>query len=1111
MSGIYKSLCIAVMVCFVGCASVWAQATAQISGRVTDQTEAVLPGVEITATQTATGITRSIITNETGSFVLPNLALGPYRLEASLPGFRTYARTGIVLQVNSSPTINVILEVGQVAETVEVQANAALVETRDVGVSAVLDNTRVLELPLDGRSAVELIELAGGTAPAATVGGMRNPWASNTGVSVAGGSNRGIYYTLDGGNHIQPQDGSHGPLPFPDAMQEFKADTSATSARSGFKAGGSVHVVTKSGTNEFHGNLFEFVRNGKFNARNAFAAERDSIKRNQFGGTIGGAIIRNKLFFFAGYQATKIREAPSQEIAFVPTAAMLAGDFTAFASPACNRGRPITLRAPFVNNRIDPALFSRAAVTISSKLPQAVDSCGTTIYGFPNLENGYQAVGRIDYQQSANHSWFGRYLIDGLKSPAPYDISKNLLTANGNRRRDALAQAFTLGSTYLFSANVVNALRLTANRTAAGRVPPDTLEDAGIGPADLGLKTFSPTPRMPDYAVTGAFDIGEDYGPTRTAVFAIDDNVNVLSGNHEMGFGTALALWHVSSYTTVYNSNWTFNGARTGLGLADFLTGFASDFQNGNPVTHSKRSYMVGVYGTDTWKVNPKLNLTYGLRWEPYFPIRHRDGTAVHFDEEAFRRGIRSGRFDRTPPGVFFDGDPGFPGLAGAYDKWWNFSPRVGLAWDIQGDGRTSVRASAGTFYDFPNSHYLVSFSAGAPFVPRIAVSDVPFENPWANYPGGDPFPTPAGRNVPRDAAFPPYSLVTAMDYDTPNVQSGQWNLSLQRQIGTDWMASASYLGSSTWHLWSIRQLNPGVYIPGIGNANGNCTYNGRIAPFRVRPGAACSVPGNNNERRRLFLENPETGILYGDIPQMSATGIGSYNGLVLSVERRAAAGVSVNANYTWSHCINEPATGSGGTAFGTRGNVGWTNDNRRLDRGDCNGGAEDRRHVFNLSGVAETPQFSNPALRAIVANWRLSPILKIGAGSPLNVITTRDITLQGLSPLRVDQVLPNVYGDKTPGNYLNAQAFAFPKTGTFGNLGSGSVRGPGYWQFNVALTRSFRFGEAQRLELRAEAFNLTNSVILNAPQTRFESGNFGKITSAQDPRIMQFALKYFF
>ncbi len=347
MRQIGKSLCLLLLAyCLQSVA--YAQSTAQINGRITDQTGAVLPGVEVTVTQTETALVRNAVTDESGTYILTNLPVGPYRLEASLPGFRTYAQTGIVLQVNGNPSINAVLEVGQTSETVEVQADAALVETRNTGVGQVIDNIRVLELPLNGRRVSELITLsgaaiAGGAQP---VAGRSYPTES---ISVAGGMNNGLTYMLDGGVHNDPYSNLNLPLPFPDAMQEFKVETSAVPAQYGQHSAGAVNAVTKSGTNEFHGSLFEFVRNKVFNARNAYAVSRDGLKRNQFGGTIGGPVVRNKLFFFGAYQGTLQRSEPTENREFIPTPAMLAGDWTTFSSPACNAGRQLTLRAPFVN------------------------------------------------------------------------------------------------------------------------------------------------------------------------------------------------------------------------------------------------------------------------------------------------------------------------------------------------------------------------------------------------------------------------------------------------------------------------------------------------------------------------------------------------------------------------------------------------------------------------------------------------------------------------------------------------------------------------------------------------------------------------------------------
>ena len=296
----------------VVCLDAWAQATAQISGVVKDASGAVLPSVEIKATQTATGAVRTAVSGEDGRYVLPNLPLGPYMVEAALPGFRTYVQTGIVLQVNSDAAINPVLAIGQVTETVEVRADAALVETRNSGVGTVMDNQRVLELPLNGRQVTELIFLAGMANPGVANNGVRN--YPTVAVSVAGGIGGGVAFWLDGANHNDPYNSLNLPLPFPDALQEFKLETSAIQAQYGYHSSSAVNAVTKSGTNEFHGDVFEFVRNGVFNARNFFAAKRDTLKRNQYGGVIGGPIIKNKLFFFGGYQGTPQRSDPPTSI-----------------------------------------------------------------------------------------------------------------------------------------------------------------------------------------------------------------------------------------------------------------------------------------------------------------------------------------------------------------------------------------------------------------------------------------------------------------------------------------------------------------------------------------------------------------------------------------------------------------------------------------------------------------------------------------------------------------------------------------------------------------------------------------------------------------------------
>src|SRR5688572_18881777 len=334
-------------------ASAWAQATAQINGTVTDASGGVLPGATVTAIQTDTGFRRESVTNELGAFVLSNLPIGPYRLEVALSGFRTHVQTGVTLDIGSSPSITVALALGELTETVSVEASAPLVETRNPAIGGVIENERIEELPLNGRNSADLIAIAGAVVSAGP--SSSRSMQGGVGYSVAGGQPFGVAYLLDGANHNNPYDNYNLPLPFPDALQEFRVETSAQNAQNGFHSGASVNAATKAGTNAFHGDLFEFARHHKFNATNPFNGidpatgnrADDGLKRHQFGGTLGGPILTDRLFFFGAYQGTRTDERPSDDVRFVPTPAMLAGDCTQIASAACRTQGNITLPSPF--------------------------------------------------------------------------------------------------------------------------------------------------------------------------------------------------------------------------------------------------------------------------------------------------------------------------------------------------------------------------------------------------------------------------------------------------------------------------------------------------------------------------------------------------------------------------------------------------------------------------------------------------------------------------------------------------------------------------------------------------------------------------------------------
>jgi hypothetical protein len=416
----------------------------------------------------------------------------------------------------------------------------------------------------------------------------------------------------------------------------------------------------------------------------------------------------------------------------------------------------------------------------------------------------------------------------------------------------------------------------------------------------------------------------------------------------------------------------------------------------------------------------------------------------------------------------------------------------------VSGDGRTSVRASYGLAYDFIPLQWRIDASHAPPWGNELTIPSPPggLENPWQGVPGGNPFPTKYGTDP--NALFPAYGNFITNAYDLRTPYASSWNLSVQRQIGTNWLASASYMGSQRIHLWTNKPINPAVYFPG-----GPCTLNG----VTYNP---CSATSNTNQRRRLSLERPQDGQLIGVLDEFESGGTQSYNGMLLSLQRRAISGVVVSGNYTLSHCIGDFADENG---MGPNAGQTYQNpNNRNADRGNCAG---DRRHIFNMTAVGETPRFANNTLRMLATGWKLSGIYRRSTGSWLTVSPGTDRALNGTAgSQRANQILASPYRDESAGpyaNFLNPAAFALPAAGTHGNMGRSNIQGPATWQFDASLSRSFQIRETQRLEFRAEAYNLTNSFRPVNPATGLNSNTFGQIVNSQNPRIMQFALKYVF
>src|ERR1051326_4005251 len=879
---------------------VWAQATAQISGTVRDQSGAVLPGVEVTATQTDTGLARMTISNETGLYVLPDLPLGPYKLEVALAGFLTFVQTGIVLQVNSNPVINVTMEVGQRAEEVEVQANAALVDTRSVGVGQVMETQRILDLPLNGRNVTELIAFGAGATNVPELGSSPRSMQGQLAISVAGGLPSGVNYSLDGGQHTNPYDNLSLPLPFPDALQEFKIETSALAASQGQHSGAQISTVTKSGTNAFHGDLFEFVRNDLLNATTYFAAvnpqtgkkARATLKRNQFGGTVGGPIVKNKLFFFGGFQDTINHQDPSNAQIWIPNAAMLSGDFSVAASPAC-LGKTVTLPATlgFVNNKVDPKTFDPVSLAIVSKLPTTNDPCGLITYGDPGNTNARQYIGKTDYTLNAQHSLMGRYLLTTQTQPVPYSLAPNNLLTTFDRGQSNSAHSYAVGDTWLINSQTVLSTRLVANYTNVQRLGAEffTYSDVGVKnyvsllPKYLILTVGSTTSLNPGFLLGGGTANTSTY---RTFSSGINSDATLSRGAHQIAIGGSAMYMDSNSNANVSSSgSFNFNGAATGFPLADFLLGKASTFSQAAPNTDYTRKKYVGFYASDTWKVSPRWTLTYGLRWEPDLSEILTLGRVTRYSETARAAGVKSTVFSKAAAGFSFPGDPGFPGTSGRAKNWPEFAPRFGFAWDVRGDGKTSLRASTGIGYDYPNAQFQLWTSIVPPWggstnIPN-PVFDNPFSTPGSGFNGVNPFPVAYGPNVP----FIPFGQYTAMS-DVKPTQVQSWNLSLQHQFPDNWFVSAAYVGNHIIHTLGSEELNPATYFPGNADATGSCGTNQGYT-FKTTPGAVCSPVANTNARRRLSLIDPvNTGQYVGDLVQIQSGGNARYNGLLLEVRR---------------------------------------------------------------------------------------------------------------------------------------------------------------------------------------------------------------------------------
>lgn len=1083
-----------------------AQGFATIVGTVTDPSGAVIAGASVTITDPGTGVTRQESTNQQGYFVVSTLRPSTYNVTISATGFAEFKQTGIRLLADQTLPVNATLSLGKAAEAISVSAEPPAVNTSNSTLSEVVEQRRVVDLPLNGRNAASLLLVVAGAIPAPPNDvdqGNTKSFPTVVTVSTNGARQNEVSFRLDGANNNDIYTNANQPFPFPDALQEFSVQTSNYGAQYGGNAGGVVNIVTKSGTNDFHGDLFEFVRNYDFNARNFFASNRDLLKRNQYGGTIGGPVFipklyngKDKTFFFFGYQGTKIRNVGNTTSAFVPTAAERTGDFSALLS-ASNPANPFHKRIqindrnglPIPGNMLLPSQLDPAALSFLKYLPQAGGN-GQVFYSQPIVQDFGEYVARGDHSFSENDRLSLRYFYDSFTNQGFLDHANYLSFQN---YANIVDQNALVGETHIFGPAAVNDFRLSFSRETSNRGP----AAGSIGLTDLGVNIWQPptAKTIEGIQVSGYFSPGQtDPAAFIRNQYNLSDDFNLIHGKHSISFGGSVIRAQVLLRNQFRTSgSFSFTSDVTNDALASFMQGYVRSFTQGFGEFKDDLLNTFNLYVEDDYHVSRRLTINLGLRYDPLFPWEERKFRTEQFTPADYYAGIHSQVYVNAPAGLLFPGDPGVPkwGANGSYD---NIAPRVGFAYDLTGDGKTSLRGGAGVFYDsLLAGAYNNRFVDVTPFSPQFSVTTPPgtFSNPYFGFANPYPAPFPPPKNV----SFQPYPVL-AITYDTSNNHKLQtptiynWNLTLERQLSAGWLLRVAYAASRSTHLLEAMELNPAVYMPGS---------------------------KLSTDARRTFQP-------YGSTLQSTQDINAIFHSAQITLQKRFSHGMTILANYTWSRALDDTPAGSGIVSAGQGGQsaIPWNFPGRHND--DYGPSDYDHPQRVVVSYVWDLPKLNghNALLRYAVGGWQWTGIVSAMSGGPFTVFAGKDQSQTGLGTDRASFTGIDPYGGNACGisapcvNYLNPAAFALAATGGFGNVGKGSLRGPNFVDFDSGLFKEFPFAaERVRLQFRAEFFNVFNRVNFNNPSNSttpsFSGGGFGTLTSAQDPRIGQLALKLLF
>ncbi|MBV8819503.1 MAG: TonB-dependent receptor, partial [Acidobacteriaceae bacterium] len=868
---LYRIICAVIVTCVVCFPQ--QRNTAGLYGRVTDQQGASIPGATVTLTQISTDIVRTAQSNSDGDWEFPGIPVGEYRLDIQKEGFSRVEQKGIVLQVNDNRRADISLPLGSVTSTVNVDAAALAVDVSGATLKGTVDSQRVVELPLNGRDLADLTFLVPGvqSASGATGGtgdGAKMAFAARR-FSVDGSRQNNLSFTLDGGDNQDTLQNNNLPFPFPDAVQEFSVQTSNATAEFGKSLGGSVNIVTKSGTNSYHGDVFWFVRNTEFDANSFFSHTPDQLKQNQAGFTFGGPAIKDKLFFFGGYQQTWIRSLTGSGSAISIPANHRTGDFSDLLAGS----KPIVLvnpstGAPYPNNQIPMSQFSPAAQNLLKYAPVPGPD-GLVHYAVPSLQNAREWITRVDYRINDKNSVYLRLYHNYTETPAEM-VANNIFSSTQGIK--ATAEAGTIGDTYTLTPNLLVDTHFTANQYDGNRVYafPGTMRTLGVN--------VNPSSNAIGVSLNGTSNISPSSGTP--AVFAranleLTQNWQWIHGKHSMVWGADIETSRYNEYNTFNGEGvFNFNGQWTGFDQADFLIGQFSSFTQGNGEIEFKRLHYFGFYFGDTYRLNPRLTLSFGVRWEPYLPITDLNNRIVEFSPQAYSAGTGSQIFVNSPPGLLYPGDP-HPG-GGTVPKGVvqsqldHFTPRFGVAYDLFGDGRTSVRAGYGMFYDSPELYAYNNINDQSPFSFTVNFLSGSFDNPYAGRTQYNVFPF-AG-DFQKNSAFQLPFAAAAVQSRQPLPYSQNWNATIEHQLRSSWLIRASYVGTKGTHLWGDYDANAPIYNPAL-----TLTQNRQTIQQR---------------RPRQVYQSLD--LLFAGLNQ-------SYNSLQVAVIKRLSYGLSNQLSYTLS------------------------------------------------------------------------------------------------------------------------------------------------------------------------------------------------------------------